>query len=47
MFNMALMAQRPVELPGHVDYGQAERDVDDLNQKGLGKGTVLDEVREL
>jgi len=44
MFNMALMAQRPVELPGHVNYGQVEKDVDDLYQRGLGKGTALDEV---
>lgn len=42
---MALMAQRPVELPGHVDYGQVERDVDEMNQRGLGKNTMFDEVR--
>jgi len=44
MFNMALMGQRPVELPGHVNYGQVEKDVDDLNQHGLGRNTAFDEV---
>jgi hypothetical protein len=39
---MALNAQRPQGLP---DIAQVEKDVDDLNAHGLGKGTKFDEVR--
>ncbi|KXN84969.1 Annexin A7 [Leucoagaricus sp. SymC.cos] len=44
MYSMALMAQRPQQLPGQVDYMQVEKDVDDLNAHGLGKGTKFDEI---
>lgn len=39
---MALMAQRPAG--GYADPTLVEKDVEDLNQHGLAKGTKLDEV---
>lgn len=41
---MALMAQRPLDLPGQIDFARVEKDMDDLYAHGLGKNTNLDEV---
>jgi hypothetical protein len=41
---MALMAQRPQELPDQVNYAQVEKDVEELNYNGLGKGSTFNEV---